>query len=54
MEYVCELVRAHYEGQDERFDVIVGQLAASERMHGRQDVAERLQAIMQSARGLIE
>lgn len=49
-EYVCELVRAHYEGRDERFDVIVRQLAASEEMHGSQAVADRLLDLQRQAR----
>lgn len=52
MEYVSELVRAHYEGQQDRFDVIVRQLAASEDMHGRPEVAERLRSIQQDAKAL--
>jgi hypothetical protein len=41
-EYVCELIRAHYDGDNDRFTVIASQLAVSEALHGSTEVARRI------------
>lgn len=41
-EFVSELVRAHYEGDDTRFDVVLRQIIAAEIGIGSQEVAQRL------------
>lgn len=46
-EYLTELVRAHYDGDERRFSVILSQVIRSERLHGRVELADRLQALYQ-------
>lgn len=41
-EYLTELVRAHYDQDEERFNTILTQIITSERLHGFTDVADRL------------
>jgi hypothetical protein len=48
-EYVCELIRAHYAGEAERFTVIAGQLADSEAARGSAEVARRVRSLLQGA-----
>jgi hypothetical protein len=45
-ELVCELVRAHYDGDSQRFTVLAGQLAAAEELAGSAEVADRLRALL--------
>jgi hypothetical protein len=44
-EFVCELVRAHNEGDDARFAVILSQIIDSESRRGSDEVADRLRAL---------
>lgn len=44
-EYLCELVRAHYDGDHDRFDAILTQIIGSEDRQGRHAVADRLKSI---------
>lgn len=48
-EYLCELVRAHYDGDDARF-VILQQIIGSETRKGDSEVAGRLQSIVANRR----
>lgn len=45
-EYLCELVRAHYDGDKERFDTILGQITSSAARAGHHEVALRLQDLV--------
>lgn len=45
-EYVCELIRAHYDGDSERFTVIAEQLADSEAARGSAEVARRVRSLL--------
>lgn len=47
-EFVCELIRAHYDGDDERFAVIAGQLADSEAARGSAEVALRVRDLLRA------
>jgi hypothetical protein len=44
-EFVCELVRAHNEGDDARFAVILSQIIDSESRRGSDEVADRLRGL---------
>lgn len=44
-EYLCELVRAHYDGDDARFNVILQQIIGSETRKGDSEAAGRLRSI---------
>lgn len=45
-ELLCELVRAHYDGDAGRFDVLVQQVIDSQRLTGSADVASRLAELL--------
>jgi hypothetical protein len=50
-EFICELVRAHYTGDEERFDILVEQIARSEEIRGlpgSAEVAARLRDIQRN------
>jgi hypothetical protein len=46
-EYVCEMVRAHYDGDETRFGTILAQLISSETRRGNHGVADRLRQLSQ-------
>jgi hypothetical protein len=50
-ELLCELVRAHYDNDKERFDVLLMQIIESQRLTGSTAVAGRLADIAAKAHG---
>jgi hypothetical protein len=47
-EFVCELVRAHYDGDEARFAVLVDQVASGAAFSGSTEVAARLRSLLDS------
>ncbi len=48
-ELLCELVRAHYDSDITRFDVLVRQIIDAERLTGSAVIADRLADIIHNA-----
>jgi hypothetical protein len=47
-EFICELVRAHYNGDEARFAILVDQVASSATLYGSAGVASRLRELLDS------